>query len=95
VEDRANLVERKALERVSRVEVENAASLASACEDAEGFVRNTTLHEGEVERRAQEVSEREHREQYGELTLLQTQGYELCHSIISPPWAGLHMSEGM
>jgi hypothetical protein len=35
VEDWATLVERKAQERVSRVEVENATMLASAREDAE------------------------------------------------------------
>jgi hypothetical protein len=41
-------------------------------EDAEGFVREIAIHEDElaVERQAQEVSEREHREQFDELTLL-------------------------
>jgi hypothetical protein len=37
-EDRAALMERETLERVSRVEAENTAALASAREDAEGFV---------------------------------------------------------
>jgi hypothetical protein len=38
VEDQAALAEREALERVSRVEAENAVALVSAREDAEGFV---------------------------------------------------------
>jgi ribosomal protein S2 len=42
VEDWATLVERVALEKVSRVEAENAAVLASSREDAEGFVRKIT-----------------------------------------------------
>jgi hypothetical protein len=37
-EDQAALMERETLERVSRVEAENTAALASAREDAEGFV---------------------------------------------------------
>jgi hypothetical protein len=37
VEDWATLAERKAQERVSRVEVENSTTLASAREDAEGL----------------------------------------------------------
>jgi hypothetical protein len=41
------------------------------------------------------VSEREHREQFKELTLLQTRGSKLCHAIIGPPWARHHLSEGM
>jgi hypothetical protein len=41
------------------------------------------------------VSEREHREQFEELTLLQTRGSELCHAIIGPPRARHHLSEGM
>jgi hypothetical protein len=31
-----------------------------------------------------EVSERERQEQFEELTLLQTQGFELCHAIVGP-----------
>jgi hypothetical protein len=56
-EDQATLVE-----RVSRVEVENVAALASTREDAEGFVQKITLLEGElaVERQAREASEGEH-----------------------------------
>jgi hypothetical protein len=67
-------VEREALERVSRAEVENAMVLASAHEDAEGFARKIALLEEEViaERQAREVFEREHREQFKELTLMQT-----------------------
>jgi hypothetical protein len=42
-EDPATLVEREALERVSRAEAENAAILASACKEVEGFVRKITL----------------------------------------------------
>jgi hypothetical protein len=62
-EDQVTLVERKALERVSRAEVDNAVVLASACEDDKGFVRKITLLEDElaVQRQAREVSEREHR----------------------------------
>jgi hypothetical protein len=48
VVDRATLAKRKALERVSRVEVENAVALASARKDAEGLVRKITRLEGEV-----------------------------------------------
>jgi hypothetical protein len=52
--DPTNVTEREALERVSRVEVENAMVLASAREDAEGFVQKITLLEGDLaaERRA-------------------------------------------
>jgi hypothetical protein len=41
-------VEREALERVSRVEVENAMMLASAHEDAEGLARKVALHKDEL-----------------------------------------------
>jgi hypothetical protein len=73
-EDQATLAEREALKRVSRAEVENAATLASASEDAEGFACKIALLEDELamECQAREVSEREHREQFMELTLLQT-----------------------
>jgi hypothetical protein len=76
----------EALEWVSRVEAENVTMLASAREDVEGFVGKIAFLEGELvaEHRAQKVSERECREQFEELTLLQTQGSELCHAIISP-----------
>jgi hypothetical protein len=52
-----------ALERVLRVEKENAAALVSTHEDTEAFVQNITLLEDELaaERQAQEASEREHR----------------------------------
>jgi hypothetical protein len=62
VEDWATLVEREALERVSRVEVENATMLAFAHEDAEGLARKVTLPEDDhtVVRQAQQVSKREH-----------------------------------
>jgi uncharacterized protein YaiL (DUF2058 family) len=85
--DQATLVERVALKRVLRVEAENAVALASAREDAKGFVRKITILEDEhaVERQAQEVSERECQAQFKELTLLQTWGSELCHVIIGPP----------
>jgi hypothetical protein len=42
-----------------------------------------------------EEFEREHREQFEELTLLQTQGYELCLAIVGPPRVRNHLSEGM
>jgi BMFP domain-containing protein YqiC len=56
------LVEREALERVSRVDVENVIVLASAREDAEGFARKIALLEDKLtaERQAWEVSERKH-----------------------------------
>jgi hypothetical protein len=38
-----------------------------------------------------EVFEREHREQFEELTLLQTQGFELCHAIVGLPWVRNHL----
>jgi hypothetical protein len=64
-------MEREALERVSRAKAENTTALDSTDEDAEGFTQN------------QEMSEREHRAQFEELTLLQTRGSELCHAIMS------------
>jgi hypothetical protein len=95
-EEWAALVEREALEGVSRVEVENTVALAFACDDAEGFVQKISLLEGElVVERVREASERERREQFEELTLLQTQGSELCHVIIDPPQTRHHLSEGM
>jgi hypothetical protein len=57
VKYQATLVEREALESVSRVEVENVAALASARKDAEGFIQKITLLEGE--HRDREVSGRE------------------------------------
>jgi hypothetical protein len=47
-EDWATLAEREALERVSRVEAANTMALASASEDAKGFVRKISLLEGEL-----------------------------------------------
>jgi hypothetical protein len=47
-EDQVTLVEREALERISRVEVKNGTVLASAREDVEGFVRKITLLKGEL-----------------------------------------------
>jgi hypothetical protein len=96
-EDRATLPKREALERVSRVEVENATVLASAREDVKGLAWKIALLEDELgaEPRAQEVSKREHREQFKELTLLQTRGSELCHIIVRPPWVRCHLTEGM
>jgi hypothetical protein len=41
------------------------------------------------------VSERERREQFEELTLLQTWGSELCLAIIGQPWVRNHLLEGM
>jgi hypothetical protein len=58
-EDRATLVERKAWERVLRVEVESTVVLASAHEEVEGLVQKITLLEDELTevRRAREVAE--------------------------------------
>jgi hypothetical protein len=71
--------------------------LASACVDAKGFARKITLLEDEhvAEHCAQEVSERERQAQFEVLTLLQTRGSELCHSIISPARSRHHLSKGM
>jgi uncharacterized hydantoinase/oxoprolinase family protein len=56
VEDWAALAEREALERVSRSDAKNATTLASACEDVEGFVGKIALHEDKLmkERQAHE-----------------------------------------
>jgi hypothetical protein len=66
------MVKREALETVSRVEAENATTLASTHEDAERFVQRIALLGGELaaERRAREVSERQRREQFDEPTIL-------------------------
>jgi hypothetical protein len=63
-EDRAALTERKAWERVSRVEAENAMVLASTHNDAKGLVQKIALYEGELaeERRAKEVAEENSRD---------------------------------
>jgi BMFP domain-containing protein YqiC len=60
--DWAALVEREALEMVSRAEADNTVALASAREEAEGIVQKIALLEDELaaERQAWEVSEREH-----------------------------------
>jgi hypothetical protein len=64
VEDRSTLVEREVLEWVLRVKAENTVTFASTHEDVEGFVRKIALLEGELvaERRAREVTKREHQE---------------------------------
>jgi hypothetical protein len=46
--DRAILAKRKAWERVSRVEAESAATLASAHGEAEGFAQRIALLKGEL-----------------------------------------------
>jgi hypothetical protein len=46
-------------------------------------------------KRRWEVSERERREQFEELTLLQTRGFELCHAIVGHPQVRNHLSRGM
>jgi hypothetical protein len=64
------LAERGALERVSRAEAENGTVPTSAREDAEGLARKVTLREDELatEHWAREMSEREHRALFKELT---------------------------
>jgi hypothetical protein len=47
-EDQVAQVEREAQERVSRMEEENAAALASTREDKEGHVQKVALLEGEL-----------------------------------------------
>jgi hypothetical protein len=83
-EGRAALAEKEELKRVSRVDVETAAMLASTHEDAAAFTQKIALLEGEI------ASER--REQFEELTLLQTRGSKLCHTIVGPPWTRHHLS---
>jgi hypothetical protein len=97
MEDWATLAKREALERVSRADAENAIALASAREDVEGFARKIALLEDELiaERQALEVFERECGEQFEELTLLQTRGFEMCYTIVGPPRARHHLFEGM
>jgi hypothetical protein len=89
-------VDRVALKRVSRAEVENAVMLASLHEDAKGFACKIALLEDEIitERLTREVSERGHREQFEELSLLQTQGSELCHTIVGLPRVRHHLPKG-
>jgi hypothetical protein len=41
------------------------------------------------------VSERERRDQFEELTLLQARGSKLSHAIVGPPQGRHHLSEGM
>jgi hypothetical protein len=96
-EVRAALEEREAQEKVSRLEAENAVALASAREDAKGFVWMITVLEDELaaEHRAREVSERERQKQFEELTLLQTRGSERCHANVGPPLARHHKSKAM
>jgi hypothetical protein len=65
-EDRAAMAERVAREKASRVEVENTTVLSYAREDAEGVWEDKLA----VECQAWELSERERREQFEELTLL-------------------------
>jgi hypothetical protein len=48
VEDQATLAEREAQERVSTMEVESAAVLASARGEVEGFAQRISLLEGEL-----------------------------------------------
>jgi hypothetical protein len=96
VEDWIALAEKEALERVSKAEAENATVLASASKDTEGLARKVTLLEDELaaEHWAQEMSQREHRACFEELTLLQTWDSVLCHAIVGPPWPK-YLSEGM
>jgi hypothetical protein len=59
VEDRVAVDEREAQERVSRVEVESVAALASTNREAKGFTRRIAPLEGDLAevRRAREVVE--------------------------------------
>jgi hypothetical protein len=95
-EDRVAVAELEASEWESQAEAEHSAALASAHADTEGLTLRITLLKGELEeeRRAWETFEMEHWACFEELTLLQTQGYELCHAIIGAPQAQ-HLSEGM
>jgi hypothetical protein len=70
--DRAALAEQEALERVSRVEVDNFTVLYSAHANAEDLTQKVSLLEDKLveEHWAREASEMEHREHSEELTLL-------------------------
>jgi hypothetical protein len=70
--DQDALVEREALVRVSRAEVENSTVLSSARVDAEDLAWKVALLKDELveEHRAWEASKKEHRECFEELTLL-------------------------
>jgi hypothetical protein len=96
-EDRAALVECNAMEWLSRAELENATVLASACEDAKWPVWRVAILEDKhgVECLAREMSKREHRAHFEELTLLHAQGSELCQAIVGLPWAKRHLFMGM
>jgi hypothetical protein len=59
---------------------ENSRGLFNAAADAE---------------RQQEKSERERREQFEELNILQTRGSELYRAIVGHLWVRNHLSEGM
>jgi hypothetical protein len=74
VEDRAALVEREALEWVSRVKTENSIAPSFARADAEGLVWKIVLLEDEIaeEHSAWETAEKEDQGHFKELPLLQT-----------------------
>jgi hypothetical protein len=76
--------------------VENSIALSSTRADAMDLAQKVVLLEDEIgeERQAWETFEREHRERFEELTLLQTRGSKLCDAIVGPPWSR-HLSEGM
>jgi hypothetical protein len=59
VEDWAAIAEREAWERVSRIEVESAAMLATTHGEAEGLAQRIALLEGELveARQAQDIAE--------------------------------------
>jgi hypothetical protein len=65
-----------------------------ACELAEEKSRGLFDMVADAER-WWEVSERERWEQFEELTLLQTQGFELCDAIVGPSRVRNHLLEGM
>jgi hypothetical protein len=93
---------------VSRMEVETAAVLASAREDADGLVWIHARAREVSEKNARilsdvaatteswwVVSERKRREHESLHPLLQTRGSELCLAILGPPRVRNHLSEGM
>jgi hypothetical protein len=94
--DRAPLAESEALEPMCRLEVENSIALSFARADAKDLAWKVIHIEDELaeEHWAQETSEREHREHFEELHLLQTRGSKLCHVIVGHLRAR-HLSEGM
>jgi hypothetical protein len=86
--DAEGLVQKIALLEVELVEMRRAREVAK--ENTRGLSNATA----DVVRRW-EMSKRECQQHFEELTLLRTQGFELCLAIVGPPRVRNHLSEGM